>query len=278
MSQALDNETLPPRAARADRWRIALALALWAIGLWLWLPQIRSWLPLPWPERSFPTPNGPRTYYLVAPSAIHPGERFPLLFFLQGFDGLGSPSIGTGETYLAIADQVEARRFIAVFPRGWPGAFPERPDVRAWYPEGLAANREFLAALARHLIASWPVDPERVILAGFSNGGYFAAIEALTRPDSPFTAFWLDGGAYPYALHPAVPRRRILLSAGERDEHNLPQIEIFRQFILDHGWEEGRNLRTYRHRWAHVFAVWALAEALDFLGAPASAPASLAGP
>ncbi len=257
---------------------VLLAVFLWVVAIWLWIPQIKMWLPLPWPELPLETPDGPRTYYLVTPPTTRPGERLPLLFFLQGFDGLGSPSVGTSETYWALADQVAERRFIAVFPRGRPGSFPERPDVRAWYPEGFAENREFLVALARHLIASYPVDPSRVVLAGFSNGGYFAAIEALTRPDSPFTAFWCDGGAYPYALHPAVPRRRILLSAGDRDEYNLPQVEIFRRFILEHGWEEGRNLRTHRHRWAHVFAVWALEEALDFLAAPAAAPSTPSGP
>jgi len=247
------------------RWQVWLALGLWAVLVWEWVPLVRTLMPLPWPERAFPMPDRARSYYLVAPTAPRPGERLPLLFFLQGFDAIGSPSVSTCEFYRAVADRVEDRRFIAVFPRGWPGAFPEIPTVRAWYPEAFHPNREFLASLARHLGTTLPVDPARTVLAGFSNGGYFGSIEALTRPDSPFTRFWLDGGAYPYALHPQVKRRPIFLSMGASDEYNLPHVETFRAFILQNGWREGGNLRTHRHRWAHVFAAFALDEALDFL-------------
>ena len=246
-------------------WVVWVAAGLWGLLVWLWVPVLRDWAPLPWPERPFPSPDGDRSYYLVQPEGIGPGERLPLVFVLQGFDTVEGSSQSTKDLYRAFAARVADRRFIAVFPRGWPGAFPEVPEVRAWYPGHLLENRAFLASLAAHLAATLPADPRRVVLAGFSNGGYFGGIEALTNPDTPFTAFWFDGGAWPYGRHPAAPRRPIFLSWGEQDLYNRPNTEAFRGYLAANGWAEGADLRTFRHGGAHVFARGALDEALTFL-------------
>lgn len=254
-----------------------VAAGLWGLLVWLWIPILRDWAPLPWPERPFPMPHGERSYFLVRPDGIGPGERLPLVFVLQGFDTVGGLSQSTKGVYRDLAARVADRRFIAVFPRGWPGAFPEVPEVRAWYPGHLLENRAFLASLAAHLVATLPVDPRRVVLAGFSNGGYFGGIEVLTNPDTPFAAFWFDGGAWPYGRHPAARRRPIFLSWGDRDLYNRPNVEAFRDYLVAHGWAEGSDLQTFRHGGAHVLDQGALEAALTFLLQPREGPEPGAG-
>lgn len=244
--------------------KFVLALFFWIILLFLLKPYFYRYLPYSLGEINFSMPGKDRSYYLVIPENVPKDERLPLFVFLMGFDEKLNPSVYTRENYGKVSALAKAQNFFAAFPRGMPGAFPDIPDVRAWYPLSFVGNQAFLASLTQHLTETFPIDPERVVLMGFSNGGYFAGIEMLVNPETPFKGFWLDGGAYPYAFDQRCGSLPLFLSYGGNDELNRPHIEKFRNFIIGKGWIEGANLETFMHNQGHAFTEEALQKGFKF--------------
>ena len=212
-------------------------------------------------------PDHKRSYYLFAPKSLSESQPMPLYVFLMGFDHLENPSKNTRNNYFKIARAAEENNFLAVFPRGMPGSFPEIPGARAWYPEYFQENQRFLASLTAWLCTKLPVNEKHIVMMGFSNGGYFGSIDALTNAKSPFTGFWLDGGSYPYAFNKQVEKKPIFISCGENDYENRPHVEKFREFIQENGWSEGVNLETFMHKSGHAFNNQSLTEGLKFFAA-----------
>jgi predicted esterase len=240
-----------------------------AIGLWLLLfhvlsPAFYRFIHFSWHEIDFKMPEAIRSYYLVTPDKISEDESLPLYLFLMGIDEIENPSLNTRRNYAKVAALADKHRIIIAFPRGKPGSFPEIPGVRAWYPEYFKENQAFLASLTASLQKQLPIAADKVVLMGFSNGGYFAGIDILTNPESPFAGYWLDGGAFPYAFNPGVATVPVFLSYGVNDDYNRPNIEKFRQFILANGWKEGENLKTFMHNQGHGFSDEALIEGIKF--------------
>lgn len=198
-------------------------------------------------------PDKTRSYYLYCPKKIPANTRLPLYIFLMGFDLIEYPSLDTRNNYRKMVKFAEKYQAVIAFPRGMPGSFPEKPEVRAWYPNHFKANQFFLASLTAYLQRAFPIDSKKIVLMGFSNGGYFAGIEMLSNPKTIYKGFWLDGGAYPYIFVKGVATKPVFLSYGENDQFNRPYIEKFRSFILAHGWQEGKNLKTFVHKKGHGF-------------------------
>jgi predicted esterase len=240
---------------------------LWSALAYLVWPWVEQAFPFSWPEKDFKMPDGTRSYYLYQPEKIPPNARLPLYIFLMGFDLVEQPSQDTRNNYRKMAKFAEKHQALIAFPRGMPGSFPENPEVRAWYPDHFRDNRVFLASLTVFLQQKLPIDPEKIVLMGFSNGGYFAGIEMLANPKTPYKGFWLDGGAYPYAFSQEVARKPVFLSYGENDQFNRPYIEKFRSFILDNGWQEGRNLKTFLHKKGHAFNDQSIDAGMEFFAA-----------
>jgi len=247
--------------------RLVLLAVLWGALVYLAWPWIEQALPFSWTEKEFKMPGGTRSYYLYQPVKIPENARLPLYIFLMGFDLIEQPSYDTRTNYLKMAKFAEKHRAFIAFPRGMPGAFPENSGVRAWYPDYFNENRRFIASLTVFLQQKLPIDSKKIVLMGFSNGGYFAGIEMLANPATPYCGFWLDGGAYPYAFTAEVSRKPVFLSYGENDEFNRPYLEKFRSFVLDNGWEEGRNLKTFLHKKGHAFNDQSIDAGMEFFAA-----------
>jgi predicted esterase len=249
--------------------RVLLCLAVWGVLVWLWVPL----LPYHWGtpfrevEREIKVGQQTRTYYLVVPPSLPPGAKVPLVFFLQGFDAPGEPSLDSLDLYARIAAKARQYFFIAVFPRGHQGSFPEVPQVRAWYPEHVLENRYFLVKLCKTLQETLPVDESRVIWGGYSNGAYMGAIELLSCPSSPFTHFYLNSGGYPYGIKEPTPRKKVFLSAGVHDEHNLVYVKILNHFLTKHGWTK-ENLKVSFFEGAHVYHPESFDEMWEFFFGP----------
>lgn len=133
--------------------RLILLAILWVGLIYLIWPWIEQALPFSWTEKEFKMPGGTRSYYLYQPATIPEESRLPLYIFLMGFDLIEQPSYDTRTNYLKMAKFAEKHRAFIAFPRGMPGAFPENPGVRAWYPDYFNENRRFIASLSPTL---WP--------------------------------------------------------------------------------------------------------------------------
>ncbi|HZJ09926.1 MAG TPA: PHB depolymerase family esterase [Trueperaceae bacterium] len=139
-----------------------------------------------------------REYYLHVPAAVEASgsEAVPLVVLLHGRGGTGA-----GMASLTDFDVVaDAHGLIAVYPSGvdnqWnyvdaiPGYQIDVPDIA------------FLRALVADLSTRYPVDPARVYVAGFSNGGYMAQRLACDAADL-FAAF-ASVGAAGYGGQPSI--------------------------------------------------------------------------
>ena len=123
-----------------------------------------------------------RTATVHLPSGAPGPGLLPLVVFLHGAGGTGA--LGREQTGLGkLADE---EGFLVAFPDG-TGARPDRLTWNAWYCCGYALEHQVddvgaLDALLDLLERTFPVDPRRIYLAGFSNGAMMAYRYALERP------------------------------------------------------------------------------------------------
>ena len=153
------------------------------------------------------------TYHIALPDGGE-GPR-PALVFLHGWGSRGEAMVEN----MGIAEAATARGYAFVGPDGVPrGAgrdgltwsfHPERPEAR----DEAAFLREVVAdAAARH-----GVDPDRVMLAGFSIGGSMTSIVACDHPED-FAAYAPVSGSF-WRPHPEACAGpvRLLHTHGWRD-------------------------------------------------------------
>ncbi|MCW2666131.1 MAG: hypothetical protein JWN57_1093 [Frankiales bacterium] len=123
------------------------------------------------------TPVGPvqRTYFLAVPPG--PDIARPLVIVLHG----RSQTPGAAMRYSGMEELGSTEGFVTVFPSSYAGAWnagtccaagdhPDMPDV------------EFLDHVVADVRKRTPVDPSRVHMVGFSNGGMLAYRYACQRP------------------------------------------------------------------------------------------------
>lgn len=136
------------------------------------------------------------TYHLVLPDTAPEGNT-PALVFLHGWGA-------SGEGMLRMRGMVQSaldRGYAVITPdgipregrngRGW-GFHPERPGPRD--------EVAFLQAVRDDAIARHGIDPDRVLLGGFSIGGSMTSYLACAAPDA-FAAYVPVAGAFWYP-HP----------------------------------------------------------------------------
>lgn len=111
---------------------------------------------------------------------------FPTVIALHGWgasahDLLGLAPVLAGGNALVLCPQGPVT--VPVGPGlhgyGWFPLQPGQPPDEAEFRKGATALRGFLAAAAR----TYPVDPERIVLAGFSQGGAMAYEWGLAEPE-----------------------------------------------------------------------------------------------
>ncbi len=103
-----------------------------------------------------------RTYRLHVPPGYQPGQAWPLVVSLHGFNSNGTQQ----ERFSKMSVKADQAGFIAVYPEGLG-------DPQAWHfgPEaGGAADRIFIGDLIRRLEGQLSIDPARIYATGISNG------------------------------------------------------------------------------------------------------------
>jgi polyhydroxybutyrate depolymerase len=124
----------------------------------------------------------PRTYALYIPESYDPAVAMPLVLALHGRFGTG---VGTAS--LTDMNQLaEKYGFIALYPDGINQEWNYIRDIPG-YPTG-PNDTQFLADLIADISQDVAVDPSRIYVAGFSNGGFMAERLACDAPDQ-YAAF-----------------------------------------------------------------------------------------
>jgi polyhydroxybutyrate depolymerase len=119
-----------------------------------------------------------RQYLVMSPKDPAPGERFPVVMVLHGL-GFDRFSISTTAEW---ARAVEQDRFIAAFPQGVLNSWNAGPCCPAASILGVD-DVGFLQRVAAQLTQRSDVDPARLYLTGFSNGGIMTYAMACARPE-----------------------------------------------------------------------------------------------
>ncbi|MCH2163924.1 MAG: prolyl oligopeptidase family serine peptidase [Marinovum sp.] len=178
-------------------------------------------------------------YFLDAPDSVV--GKPPAIVFIHGWGGTGQGAMRNRGMVDAFLD----RGYVVAAPSGLPrvngkgGTWAFRPETR-----GPRDELTFITSVRDDLIATHNVDPDRIVLAGFSIGGSMTSYFACQMPDG-FAAYAPIGGNF-WRPHPArcagpvrmlhthgwsdgtVPLEgRILRGADARDADALIQGDIF---------------------------------------------------
>ncbi|WP_397400198.1 hypothetical protein [Phenylobacterium sp.] len=131
-------------------------------------------------------------YSVYVPEDYDPDVLMPLVMALHGGSGHGRSFLWS---WLR-----DARTY---------GAILVAPTSvsRTWAISGADPDTPNLARILKEMQQRWSVDPERLLLAGVSDGGTFAAVSGL-EPGSPFTHLALTSSAFhPMLAQMADPAR-----------------------------------------------------------------------
>lgn len=166
------------------------------------------------------------SYSVQLPGDPLPGTRWPLVLVLHGAGGEAREYLdGAGW-----ATKARANGFVAVAPSGLPRSTRNRANFwtnpRLWNSGGLDLGGDRMTvddlAFFRDLLADverrWPIDPERISIAGHSNGGSMAFRLGWTMPER-FAAIAAVASPMPIADDAVPPAQSIpaLFLIGNQD-------------------------------------------------------------
>jgi polyhydroxybutyrate depolymerase len=200
--------------------------------------------------RSIDIDGFPRQYVVSMPTSTSQitggGTAVPLVVMLHGTGGDG----GQFSKISGWAEKAEAQGFVAAFPFGLvyrvteDGEDPRRktkwndftlPDIMdpSFKPDGYPAaapwpanDVSFLRQLVADVSTQVPIDPNRVFISGFSNGGQMCLRLAVEASDL-FAAAGCSAGnlGAGHVTTPPNTNMPVMVSLGTRDERALASIQ-----------------------------------------------------
>jgi polyhydroxybutyrate depolymerase len=177
---------------------ILIVLGLAAVGTllaWAWalINQADGWIVSGGERRSF---------LLHVPERYDPATPVPLVVSLHGFAEWPA-HLRAISRWNDLADQ---HGFIVVYPAGT--GFPRRWRAGGWGSTGDLRDVTFIADLLDHLAARYSIDPHRIYVNGFSNGGGMTALLACRLADR-IAAAGSVAGAYAHPLDACATARAV---------------------------------------------------------------------
>ncbi|MFE7405387.1 alpha/beta hydrolase family esterase [Isoptericola sp. NPDC057559] len=177
---------------------------------------------------------GGRPVQVHVPPGYDPARPAPLVVVLHGF-GSGTARV---DAALGLRDEALARGVLYALPEGTEGPdgrrFWNASDACCGADRGGVDDSAYLALVIRTLEASYAVDPGRVAVVGYSNGGFMAYRTACDHADLVAVAVSL-AGAMPADDRACRPSRAVSVvqahgtadtviraGGGVRDGHAYP--------------------------------------------------------
>lgn len=152
-----------------------------------------------------------RTYRAIVPA--QPTGKLPLLIVLHG-RGQTDPAVLRMTGFVELAQQQQA---VLVLPDGEQRSWNAGHGCCGFAGAHQAPDVPFVAATVADAVHRWPVDPERVYLVGYSNGGKLAYSAVCAHPR--LFAAVATYGAVPLSPCPAgTPAVSVMLAAGTADQ------------------------------------------------------------
>ncbi|WP_371154024.1 PHB depolymerase family esterase [Jannaschia sp. 2305UL9-9] len=143
------------------------------------------------------TPMG--SYRIALPDV--PGQDLPAVLFLHGAGGTGRGTLSMTGTIDAITD----RGYAVIAPDGLPWRPGRRGGIWSFLPDAQREQRRdegaFFAEVISDAQARYGIDPDAVLLAGFSAGGFMVNYLACETPDA-FAAYAPISGGF-WRPHPS---------------------------------------------------------------------------
>lgn len=171
-----------------------------------------DWEAITLPDADADAPLRNYTYYL--PPTYDPAEPLPVVIALHG-----RPDNGSSFAYRFDMNRFAASEgFAAVYPDGLENEWNYVRGFRG-FPNTGVDDVVFLNALVEDLARNFSIDPRRVYLAGFSNGGFMAQRVACEAPEK-YAGFAIFGAAlfpgFPDLCEDPTPRPMLFVH-GTRD-------------------------------------------------------------
>lgn len=123
-----------------------------------------------------------RAYHVYVPASYAKGTPVPLVVALHGRGGSGTRM----EDLTGLDSRADESGFIVVYPDGLNGAWDYVYGLPGYQPG--PDDAAFLVELVDKLKGSYDIDPDRIYVAGLSNGGFMTQRMACYAPDR-FAAF-----------------------------------------------------------------------------------------
>jgi predicted esterase len=162
---------------------------------------------------------------------------------------------------------------IAVFPKGTEGACHD-PSVdtkneylfyNCWNTKD-NKDRNFLKKLVEAMVNQYKVDPKKVLLIGFSNGGYFVADHFLFHNDNVFSGYSLySAGAINLKdSNTDFSKLKISLNVGLKDKYQIDEMRELKDYLINKGMKQNQNLKYNEYLGSHEMSKKALEDDLNF--------------
>ncbi|MCD4825864.1 MAG: prolyl oligopeptidase family serine peptidase [Phycisphaerae bacterium] len=178
-------------------------------------------------------------YYIYVPSTYSRSKKYPLVITLHGTWPWDVAKFQIME-WKALAEQ---KQFIVVAPK------LHSPNV---WREGLDKDEQYILAIVREVTSRYNIDKKKILLTGFSSGGYPMYYTGLRHPDKfdmlVARACNADSRLF-MQIDVADNARRIpvVIFVG-KDDHGLQKSSwIALRWLREHGWNKKNSYRkVYR--------------------------------
>ncbi|MBI5534366.1 MAG: hypothetical protein HY898_16705 [Deltaproteobacteria bacterium] len=160
-----------------------------------------------------------RPYRLRTPKGADPAKALPLIVFLHGYGAV--PTWFADKTKVDAASDTE--RFVAAFPDGTADSKGKRfwnaTDVCCNFDNAAVDDVAYLRAVIKDASSKARIDPKRIYVLGYDNGGFMAQRAACDLADLVAAVVSIGGAGWADASK-CSPKGRIsiLLVHGEGDQ------------------------------------------------------------